>query len=204
MKRGSYFLSRFLSDQCNKAQGGGQSCCPLCVLSCKMFGGTAIVSSVIIITTGSLPVVGGAGVQLAIQVLAGSATQCISFLTACSGSLTCVLALLVISSHHHHLFFKERQKTQPTMFTSPSSGRPAPYHPTADEIATLRGMMAPGSHEVLVTSGEEGLLGPPGDKLLTRWLVARKGIMKATFESLTKHVEWRKTATPNGRIQEDT
>lgn len=90
------------------------------------------------------------------------------------------------------------------MFKSTTPGRPATYHPTADDLETLRGMMAPGSHEVLVRSGEEGLNGAAGDKLLARWLVARKGVMKAAFDSLTKHVEWRKTATPNGRIQEDT
>lgn len=93
-----------------------------------------------------------------------------------------------------------------TFLQSLSSGRGSghhthvPYHPSPADLEALRAAMAPGSHDVLVASGEtEGL----SDRLLTRWLVARKGDLKAAHDMLQKHVDWRKQYYSNGRVKEE-
>ncbi|GIL70781.1 hypothetical protein Vretimale_3839 [Volvox reticuliferus] len=62
------------------------------------------------------------------------------------------------------------------------------YAPTQHDFEEIRKFLPHDAHEVLTSAFEEGLT----DKLLTRWIVARKGDIKAAAAMLEKHITWRR------------
>ncbi|KXZ55372.1 hypothetical protein GPECTOR_3g50 [Gonium pectorale] len=74
-----------------------------------------------------------------------------------------------------------------------------PVVATAAQLEELRRMCCPEADAQLRAGGEWGL----DDATLRRWLVARKGDVKAAARDLTAHAAWRAKTVPRGRIYED-
>ncbi|KXZ55383.1 hypothetical protein GPECTOR_3g51 [Gonium pectorale] len=74
-----------------------------------------------------------------------------------------------------------------------------PVVATAAQLEELRRKCGPEADAQLRAGGEWGL----DEATLRRWLVARKGDVKAAARDLTAHAAWRAKAVPRGRIYED-